>query len=133
MRYRKKPVEVDAIQWTGDNTDDVKAFIGERQRHGGDEPRSADNGECGFLLAAEVFGVINGDAIVFDRFHDWVPLHVGDWVIRGVRGEYYPCEPAVFEQTYDPVVHIGDQVYAVEDDGGLRLVGVDDTDERIHT
>lgn len=56
-----------------------------------------------FLLADEVFGVIKGDAVVFDRFHDWVPLHLYDWVIRGVRREYYPCRPDVFVESYDPV------------------------------
>lgn len=102
MRYRKKPVEVEAIQWTGDNTADVKVFVGDRQAKGGETPRSAENGECGFLLASEVSGRYTaGDAIVYDRFHDWVPLHVGDWVIRGVRRELYPCEPGVFAQTYD--------------------------------
>ena len=33
------------------------------------------------------------------------PLHIseGDWIIRGVKGEYYPCKPDIFAATYDPV------------------------------
>ncbi|MFD3517719.1 hypothetical protein [Streptomyces sp. NPDC058657] len=40
---------------------------------------------------------------VYDRLHDtWVRFEYGDWIIRGVQGEFYPCKPDVFEATYEP-------------------------------
>lgn len=83
-RFRKKPVEIDAVQL-------------------GDNEQSLD----------EVFNFINdgdGAAYVSDDCELFVltlegSLHVSvaDWVIRGVAGEYYPCKPDIFEATYEPV------------------------------
>lgn len=42
------------------------------------------------------------DAQVYDFLHSrWIPLRTGDYVMKGVRGECYPCEKTVFEDTYD--------------------------------
>lgn len=105
---RKRPVEVTAIRWNGLNTEQVKAFVGERQQHG-EAAVPAGTGECGFLLGREIsaFRSARGEAAVFDRFHDWVPLRLGDWIIRGVRGEFYPCEPEAFAASYEFVDESG--------------------------
>jgi len=43
-----------------------------------------------------------GEYFVFDRLHNtWVQFKVGDWIIKGVRGEFYPCEEEVFAETYE--------------------------------
>lgn len=99
---RKLPVEVTAIRWNGLNTEQVKAFVGERQQYGDEAVRSG-TGECGFLLGREISGFrsASGEAAVFDRFHGWVPLRLGDWIIRGVRGEFYPCDPEAFAASYE--------------------------------
>ncbi len=91
-RFRKRPVEVEAVQWTGDNADEVKAFVGLR-----------DNGESRFLLPSEITGVWE-DAHVYDELHDtWVTVYVGQWVVKGVRGEFYPIDQTVLDETYEPV------------------------------
>lgn len=42
---------------------------------------------------------------VYDRLHDtWVQFKIGDWIAKGVQGEFYPIEKDVFEQTYDEYV-----------------------------
>ncbi len=48
---------------------------------------------------------------------DWLPLAVGDWVIRDVHGEFYPCKPDIFEATYDLVVEgdLGDAEHRAAD------------------
>ncbi len=99
---RQLPVEVTAIRWNGLNTEQVRAFVGERQQRG-DEAVPVGTGESGFLLGWEItaFRSSSGEAAVFDRFHDWVPLRLGDWIIRGVRGEFYPCEPEAFAASYE--------------------------------
>jgi hypothetical protein len=77
MRYRKRPVEVDAVRFNG-NFDEIERFCG-----GDAEYR---NGE---LVVATWEGALRASP--------------GDWIIRGVRGEFYPCKPDVFDVTYEPV------------------------------
>ena len=79
MKYRKKPVVIDAVQWTGDNVTAMTEFIDARKWEYG-------NG----LM---VFHTLEGD-------HTANP---GDWIIRGVQGEFYPCKPDIFEETYEAV------------------------------
>jgi hypothetical protein len=86
-RYRKKPVIVDAVQWTGDNAAELATFAGKYfdvvdvQDRGDDPDKTAQ---------------------VFDYLHSmWITMYNDQWVIRGVHGEFYPCDPAVFEQTYE--------------------------------
>ncbi|MEU9887940.1 hypothetical protein [Sphaerisporangium sp. NPDC051011] len=89
--FRKKPVTVEAVQWTGANTEAVKAFVGQR-----------DTGECRFLLPEEITGVWE-DAHVYDELHNtWVTVYVGQWVVKGVKGEFYPIAWDVLAETYEP-------------------------------
>lgn len=93
-RFRKKPVEVDAIRWTGDNTDEIIAFTG---------PDRIDvvtpAGRPYITLDPEV------TALVYDVLHStWVGVKTGQWIIRGVKGELYPCADDVFAETYEPAV-----------------------------
>ena len=76
-KYRKKPVVIDAVQFTG-NFDEIEEFVG-----GDAEFRD------GKLLVATLEG----------------PLHAShlDWIIKGVEGEFYPCKPDIFAKTYEPV------------------------------
>lgn len=89
-RYRKRPLEVCAIQWTGENWPAVEAFVGLR-------PDSDGPG---------VFPTAAGDlALWIEKSNTWRPdLPVGDWVIaeRGGIG-FYPCTVEQFEETYEPV------------------------------
>ena len=87
--FRKKPVTIAAIQWTGDNFDEVKAFFGE------------DAKKCSNLVDLND-QPIEGNLIIetLEGNHTASP---GDFIIRGVKGEYYPCKPDIFEQTYEVV------------------------------
>lgn len=77
MKYRKKPIIVDAIQWNGENTKEIINFVGEV-----DEVNSG-------LLIFTLEGVMTAS--------------VGDYIIRGINGEFYPCKPDIFEKTYEVV------------------------------
>lgn len=86
MRYRKKPVEVDAIVWNGSNVDEIKEFC----------------------KGAERFETVdtNGNIIHFlyiNTLEGKMYASVGDYIIKGVNGELYPCKPDIFEKTYDAV------------------------------
>lgn len=79
MKYRKKPVVVDAIQWTGRNLDDCIEFLG--ASFGGH------------------FWVNNIKVLTLEGEHT---ASKGDWLIRGIQGEHYPCKPDIFDKTYEP-------------------------------
>jgi hypothetical protein len=79
-KYRKKPVAIEAVQWVGDNLKDLRCMDGFNAVH-----------TC-FL----------GDLII-KTLEGAVTASVGDYIIRGVNGEFYPCKPDVFEKTYEIV------------------------------
>lgn len=88
---RKKPVEIQAMQWTGDNEADLADFTGSRFA----ALDSADRANCDDPEAT---------GQVFDELHStWVLTYTGDWIIRGVKGEFYPCRDEVFQETYEQV------------------------------
>lgn len=78
--YRKKPVVVQAIQYTGDNIQEIwDAFS-----------------------AADVYGPVEDDPCAYIlTLEGRMRCDVGDYIIRGVQGELYPCKPDIFEQTYE--------------------------------
>lgn len=84
-RYRKRPVVIEAVQFTGDNFFEVAAFIG----HG---PDVLDNPE-----------LKTTDAPVIRTLEGEMRASPGDYIIRGVKGECYPCKPDVFAATYEVI------------------------------
>jgi hypothetical protein len=81
MKYRKKPIVIEAVQWRGDNADECHDFAG-----------------ASFSRPSGAF-----EARVYAEKEDtWVNCPVGHYVIKGVAGEFYPCDPAVFGATYEP-------------------------------
>ena len=83
---RKKPVEVEVCQWTGHNPEEIKAFCG-TAAHDIYQINLA-NMPIEYSL---VIHTLEGD-------HHANP---GDYIIKGVHGEFYPCKPDIFEKTYD--------------------------------
>jgi hypothetical protein len=85
MKFRKKPVAIDAVQWTGD----LEAFM----RAWAEAPERPM-----FTVGPDVSSLrlhtLNGD----------VGVEIGDWVIHGTApGDFYPCKAAIFPTLFDPV------------------------------
>lgn len=93
MKFRKKPVVIDAIQWVGTNLGEVLDFTGKHPRWGE-----------WFASFDEYEARVNADGGVFKIFtlEGVMSATVGDWIIRGVQGEHYPCKPDIFDATYEP-------------------------------
>ncbi|RUW39146.1 hypothetical protein EN739_24405 [Mesorhizobium sp. M2A.F.Ca.ET.017.03.2.1] len=91
-KYRKKPVVIEAIQFIGgaDSAVEVMAFAGLPETA---YVTFADGAE--YIHIPTLEDGPNGEA---KHVAD-----VGDWIIRGVAGEHYPCKPTVFETTYEKV------------------------------
>lgn len=91
MKYRKKPIVIDAIQFTGLNLEEIKSFVGEKLKYDiMDAAWQAGVGRPHILMKIET---LEGDMLVSKN----------DYIIKGVNGEFYPCKPDIFEQTYDIV------------------------------
>jgi len=82
MRFRKKPVVIDAIQWTGDMKD-AEAIS--------DFAAESTNCAVGF----------HGENLVVFALEGKMLALPGDWIIKGVRGELYPCKDEIFQATYE--------------------------------
>jgi hypothetical protein len=90
-RFRKKPVEIEAVQWTGDNEDELHTFTaGQFYATDDDDRANSEDPEA--------------TASVFDVLHStWVLVYTGQWVIRGVKGEFYPIAEDVLAETYERI------------------------------
>ena len=88
MKFRKKPVTVEAMQWTGDNEAEIQTFASSAHFNAVDLEDRVDDPDI--------------TAQVYDRLHStWVGVKDGQWIIRGVQGEFYPCDADVFTETYE--------------------------------
>jgi hypothetical protein len=85
MIVRKKPATVEAHKWTGLNIGDTWVFMGCPR---GGLTVMPDQKDLGLLI-------LTTEGVLFAR--------PGDWIIKGVKGEFYPCKPDIFEQTYEVV------------------------------
>lgn len=91
MKYRKKPVVIEAIKWTGLNLTECKEFTG-------------DGAEYIYHDAAyEVNAAPPSVEIIIHTLEGDMRASVGDYIIKGVDGEYYPCKPDIFEKTYEAI------------------------------
>lgn len=90
--YRKLPVVIEAVQWRGNNLWELHAW-----------------GAPVTVLPASNRPGIAGDSLIVGTLEDGPngeAVHVadcGDWIIKGVKGELYPCKPDIFAATYEPV------------------------------
>ena len=84
--FRKKPVVIEAIQWDGHNLKECFAFLGDS--YGGHMAERHNGGRNEITVKT-----LEGKHIASE----------GDWLIRGVKGEFYPCKSDIFAATYDAV------------------------------
>lgn len=85
MKYRKKPVVIEAIQLTRESMDEVRGLLGIKATYWSRPPMRAITGLTISTLEGEMHASF------------------GDWIIRGVKGEFYPCKPDIFDETYEVV------------------------------
>lgn len=83
--YRKKPVVIEAIKWSGNNFNEIKEFAGDNVK----------------MLSTNELAVITLEDGMFEK-----PIHIatiGDYIIKSVQGEFYFCKPNIFDETYEQV------------------------------
>lgn len=90
MLYRKKPVVVEAVQFTEQNLEELLQFCDKIDINYQETRYIANKGVTKFMINATV-NTLEGDMIA----------SIGDYIIKGVDGEFYPCKPDIFEKTYE--------------------------------
>jgi hypothetical protein len=81
MKFRKKPVVIEAIQYTKESCRAICQWTGTEH---------FDNNDCGMA------------SLFIDTLEGQMEAQPGDWIIKGVKGEFYPCKPDIFALTYEP-------------------------------
>lgn len=88
MRYVKKPVVIEAIQWTGDNLKEVFDFL------------YFHKSALRVCTWEEYEDLVKKEGLKIFTLEGTMMASVGDFIIKGVNGEVYPCKPDIFEKTY---------------------------------
>ena len=83
-KFKKKPVIIEAIQWTGKNLSEIDNFMG---------------------------GLVEnkGTTLVIYTLEGDMEASIGDYIIKGVNGEFYPCKPDIFAKTYEEVTNYSEK------------------------
>lgn len=119
MKYRKKPVVIEAIQIKVDNFDAVCDFMGgtpipkHNPKFGVDEHGNTNEPYLGVYI---------------ETLEGRMLANYGDYIIKGVNGEFYPCKPDIFEKTYDEadsssLMGFGDAIEVLKQGGAVRRQG----------
>lgn len=91
MKYRKRPIEVEAIQWLGSNEKEIVGWLESRKIDNYTmKPKFGEASELSLHLESPIA------VITF-------PVPHGDWIIRSLKGDVYPCRDEIFKDTYDLV------------------------------
>lgn len=80
-KYRKKPIVIDAVKYTSDNLLEILDFMGRE--------------------AVSTF--MKGSDFIIVTLEGNMTAKIGDYIIKGIKGEFYPCKPDIFEATYEKV------------------------------
>lgn len=85
-KYRKKPIVVEAIQWNGVNRGEIEMFCGH------------DNVEFKVeILSGSTLGL----QLIIKTLEGDMVANRGDYIIKGICGEFYSCKEEIFEKTYE--------------------------------
>lgn len=100
MKFRKKPVVIEACRWNGD----IAAMASwaastdlEMRKKRGEAPPPSGSVDLPIHL------ISGSDRLEIDTLEGVMVVSPGDWVLCGVKGEFYPCKPDIFEATYEAV------------------------------
>lgn len=91
--YRKKPVVIEAVQWTGGNPCEIQEFAGNTATITKHDPID----DMGVFVGRDRF------ELSINTLEGEMKAAIGDYIIKGVNGEFYPCKEEIFKKTYDLV------------------------------
>ena len=83
QKFVKKPVVIEAIQYDGTNITEIESFVGAK--------------------LSTIMSSVGDTHLLIPTLEGYMKTSKGDYVIKGIKGEFYPCKPDIFEKTYDVV------------------------------
>lgn len=84
-KFRAKPIEIEAVKWTGENLEEIRDFVGR-------EPGDIE------------YDHIDNTIQIWNKLENcYIDCSVEHYIIKGVKGEFYPCDPEVIERKYEKV------------------------------
>ena len=86
-QYRKKPIVIEAIQ-----LEDLEVYTLMSIQH--------------LVGLGKYIFEVKGDGLIIKTLEGDMRASIGDWIIKGVQGEFYPCKPDIFEKTYEKVAEV---------------------------
>lgn len=92
MKYKKKPVEIEAVQFNGRNVGEIEIFVGKKLKSRVFSDAAYQAGVSAPLFEVDI-----------ETLEGTMTASPNDYIIKGVKGEFYPCKPDIFKATYDPV------------------------------
>ena len=92
-KYIKKPVEIEAIQWNGNNLEEIMKFL--------NSEFSYDKNTEYVTKKFSYYQTTND--LYINTLEGEMKANIGDYIIKGIKGEYYPCKSDIFELTYEKV------------------------------
>lgn len=92
-KYKTKLCEIEAVQWNGSNQKEIMDFVGESLIYNVFNFDITWDNDKGSPYVYMVIRTLEGN----------MKVSVGDYIVKGLRGEFYPCKPDVFERKYEPV------------------------------
>lgn len=95
-KYKKKPVIIEAIQWDGKNLVDVSAFLYNKTRKEALKEINLSDISCKIWDES----IIIREGLTLEGR---MKADIGDYIIKSVNGEFYPCKPDIFAKTYEEV------------------------------
>lgn len=108
MKYRKKPVVIEAYQWNELSNAPLEfceaVVVAHKVIHSGEIRKEPDYIiEMGTTKMSSKNVCRSTPIRAIKTLEGWHEVSVGDWIIKGIKGEFYPCKPDIFEATYEKV------------------------------
>lgn len=91
-QYRKKPVVINALNWNGNNLVECIRFMGQDVNLS--ERIESDKFD-------DYREIVRSEGLKINTLEGTMIAQPGDYIIKGIQGEYYPCKPDIFEATYE--------------------------------
>jgi len=88
-KYQKKPGIIEAVKWDGNNFKEIESFV--------------DNDYLRKAYREGFEGNEEHAQVVIPTLEGAMIANIGDYIIKGVEGEFYPCKPDIFHKTYEKV------------------------------
>ena len=100
--YKKKPVTIQAVQWNGSNIKEMAKFMQTEEDGNWVQDLNLDSMPHDIVLQGTHW-IFDDSVLLIKTLEGLMMSSKGDFIIRGIKGEYYACKPDIFYLTYDEV------------------------------